>query len=123
MILRFLFCILLFSLIGSAQATRVLCQQKEQAILKEIEYARQHNHPYRVNGLERALNEVRTHCTDDKLRADHAKKITEHEAKVAKREQELREAQEKGNSSKIEKRERKLTEARQALATLKAQPY
>lgn len=66
----------LFSLSGSLMAAQSLCQQKEQDIQREIEMAQKHNNQRRVNGLERALTEVRAGCTDKKLKASHLEKLT-----------------------------------------------
>ncbi len=64
----------LFTLSAGSYAN-TLCQQKEQDIQKEISYAEKHNNQNRINGLKRALSEVRANCTDSKLRADHQEKL------------------------------------------------
>ncbi|ADD78628.1 MULTISPECIES: DUF1090 domain-containing protein [Pantoea] len=116
--------ITLFSLSGSLMAAQSLCQQKEQDIQREIEMAQKHNNQRRVNGLERALTEVRAGCTDKKLKASHLEKINAQKEKVAERERELKEERDEGHDKdKIAKRERKLEEARQELKKLQAEPY
>jgi len=116
--------ITLFSLSGSLMAAQSLCQQKEQDIQREIEMAQKHNNQRRVNGLERALTEVRSGCTDKKLKASHLEKINAQKEKVAERERELKEERDEGHDKdKIAKRERKLEEARQELKKLQAEPY
>lgn len=116
--------ITLFSLSGSLMAAQSLCQQKEQDIQREIEMAQKHNNQRRVNGLERALTEVRAGCTDKKLKASHLEKINAQKEKVAERERELKEERDEGHDKdKIAKRERKLEEARQELNKLQAEPY
>jgi hypothetical protein len=116
--------ITLFSLSGSLMAAQALCQQKEQDIQREIEMAQKHNNQRRVNGLERALTEVRAGCTDKKLKASHLEKINAQKEKVAERERELKEERDEGHDKdKIAKRERKLEEARQELKKLQAEPY
>ncbi|WP_145032100.1 DUF1090 domain-containing protein [Pantoea ananatis] len=116
--------ITLFSLSGSLMAAQSLCQQKEQDIQREIEMAQKHNNQRRVNGLERALTEVRAGCTDKKLKASHLEKINAQKEKVAERERELKEERDEGHDKdKIAKRERKLEEARQELKELQAEPY
>ncbi|WP_075182685.1 DUF1090 domain-containing protein [Pantoea sp. 1.19] len=123
MTLRPVLTLLLLAFAGTTYAANPLCQQKEQAIQQQIEYAKQHDNARRITGLERALSEVRGHCTDAELKAAHASKVAEHQEKVSEREADLREAQASGDSKKIAKREKKLAEAREELATLKAQPY
>ncbi|ARF51570.1 DUF1090 domain-containing protein [Pantoea stewartii] len=116
--------IVLFSLSGSLMAAESLCQQKEQDIQHEIEMAKKHNNQRRVNGLERALTEVRAGCTDKKLKASHLEKINAQKQKVAERERELKEERDEGHDKdKITKREHKLEEARQELKKLQAEPY
>ena len=96
----------LFALSAGSYAT-TLCQEKEQNILKEISYAEKHQNQNRIDGLNKALSEVRANCSDSQLRADHQKKI----------------AKQKGDADKIAKRERKLAEAQEELKKLKARDY
>ncbi|WP_153001963.1 DUF1090 domain-containing protein [Pantoea dispersa] len=115
---------ILFSLSGSLLAAESLCQQKQQDIQREIEMAKQHDNQRRVTGLERALTEVRTNCTDEKLKSAHAERIEAQQHKVAERERELQQDRQEGkDQEKIGKRERKLEEARQELKKLQAEPY
>ena len=103
---RIAFAITLFTLSAGSYAN-TLCQEKEQDIQKEISYAEKHNNQNRINGLNKALSELRANCTDSKLRADHQKKI----------------AKQKGDADKIAKRERKLAEAQDDLKKLEARDY
>ncbi|EFB5310147.1 DUF1090 domain-containing protein, partial [Salmonella enterica subsp. enterica serovar Kentucky] len=100
-----------------------LCQEKEQDIQKEISYAEKHNNQRRIEGLNKALSEVRANCTDSKLRAEHQKKIAEQKKEVAERQRDLAEAKAKGDADKIDKRERKLAEAQDELKKLEARDY
>lgn len=105
-------------------AAESLCQQKEQDIQHEIAMAKQHDNQRRVNGLERALTEVRANCSDSKLTAAHQERIKAQQDKVAERERELKEERQEGDDrEKIAKRERKLEDARQELKKLQAEPY
>ena len=105
----------LFALSAGSYAT-TLCQEKEQNILKEISYAEKHQNQNRIDGLNKALSEVRANCSDSQLRADHQKKI-------AKQKDEVAEAKQKGDADKIAKRERKLAEAQEELKKLEARDY
>ena len=100
----------LISLSTASQAVS-LCQEKEQDIQKEITYAQKHNNQSRIDGLNKALKEVRANCTDSKLRADHQKKIAGQKEEIAERKQDLQEAKQKGDADKVTKREHKLQEA------------
>ncbi|SFN23429.1 Protein of unknown function [Izhakiella capsodis] len=111
----------LFILAGVAQASDSLCQQKADAIRHEIDVAKKHNNQRRINGLERALTEAQSNCSDKMLRSAHQEKIAAQRAKVKEREHELAEEQAKSDDrAKIEKRERKLTEARAELKKLES---
>jgi len=112
----------LFSL-STASFAASLCQEKEKDIQREISYAEKHNNQHRVDGLKKALSEVKDNCTDSKLRADHQKKIAEQRDEIAERRQDLQEAKEKGDADKIAKRERKLQEAQDELKALEARDY
>ncbi len=112
----------LFSLSTTTFANS-LCLEKEQDIQREIGYAEKHNNQHRVDGLKKALSEVKANCSDSKLRADHQKKIAEQKDEIAERRQDLQEAKEKGDAEKIAKREKKLKEAQDDLKALEARDY
>ena len=105
---------ILFSTTAAVQAAS-LCQEKEQEILREISYAEKHHNQNRINGLNKALREVRANCSDSDLRAKHQQKISELHAEISERRAELKQAQQSGDREKISKRERKLKEELQAL--------
>lgn len=63
---RIALAITLFTLSAGSYANS-LCQEKEQDIQKEISYAEKHNNQRRIEGLNKALSEVRANCTDSKL--------------------------------------------------------
>jgi len=119
---RIILALTLASLSASAAATS-LCQEKEQDIQREIGYAEQHNNQHRIDGLKKALSEVKAHCTDSKLRADHQEKIAEQKDEIREREQDLKEAKQSGSADKVAKRERKLKEAQQELNALESRAY
>ena len=112
----------LFALSAGSYAT-TLCQEKEQNILKEISYAEKHQNQNRIDGLNKALSEVRANCSDSQLRADHQKKIAKQKDEVAERQHDITEAKQKGDADKIAKRERKLAEAQEELKKLEARDY
>ena len=99
------------------------CQEKEQEITREISYAEKHNNQSRVEGLNKALHEVRTTCSDSKLRAEHQRKIARQKDEVAERREDLAKAKQKGDADKINKRQHKLNEAQQELKTLESRDY
>ncbi|MCS2152778.1 DUF1090 domain-containing protein [Scandinavium goeteborgense] len=99
------------------------CQEKEQDIQREIHYAEKHHNQSRIDGLNKALREVKDNCSDSKLRADHQKKIAEQKEEITERRHDLAEAKTKGYADKISKREHKLTEAQQQLKALESRDY
>lgn len=107
----------------SAQAKPQLtgCAAKEQDIKQQIEQAHKHNNQHRVDGLQKALREVREHCTDESLHRERLSDVHEKEHEVKQRLRDLDEAKKSGNPQKIEKRNKKLKEARQELADAKAE--
>ncbi|MTD37968.1 DUF1090 family protein [Erwinia sp. CPCC 100877] len=120
---RIMLAVALFSLTAVAQASSSPCREKEQSILKEINHAGQHDNEYRLSGLKKALNEVRAHCDDDRVRAEHRKEIAEKRGDVAERRADLEEAKREGDPEKIAKRERKLAEEVSELKALEAREY
>lgn len=112
----------LFSLSTASFATS-LCLEKEKDIQREISYAEKHNNQNRINGLKKALSEVKANCSDKELRESHQKKITAQKEEVAERRHDLQEAKEKGDADKIAKREKKLKEAQEELKALESRDY
>ena len=92
------------------------CLKKEQELMKQLDYAKRYNNHGRIQGLERALEKVRTWCSDSGLLTKAEERIKDKREEVREREEELAEAlaEEKG-ADKIAKRKRKLEEAKNEL--------
>lgn len=104
------------------------CTDKRIAIEKEMGYARQHNNIGKLAGLEKALNQVNSHCSPESVRQEaHAQveklqqKQSEKQADLKETEEELRQAIRKGNKGKIRKYQDKVAEKKQELITLTRQ--
>ena len=104
------------------------CNDKRVAIEKEIGYARQHNNPGKLAGLEKALDQVNRHCSPESVRQDiHAqieklqKKQSEKQDDLKQAEQKLQQAVSRGNKDKIRKYQDKVAEKKQDLRTLNRQ--
>jgi len=95
------------------------CDAKRAALEQELAYARQYGNTHRIQGLERALSNVNTYCTDESLKAELEQDVAQKELEVREREADLREAIAKGDPDKIASREEKLAEARYELAEAK----
>lgn len=111
------------------------CAIKEQKLREQLEYATRYGNVHRIEGLNRALANVRTYCYSGyengynrydyapaarPFEFDRQHQIAKKQRKVEKRKQELHEAQLKGKPSKIAKRQRKLAEAEFELKQVQA---
>ncbi|SER41918.1 DUF1090 domain-containing protein [Halopseudomonas bauzanensis] len=106
---------------GTPAAGHETCADKEQRIMERLQRAEAANNQGQVRGLNKALKEVRDHCTEEGLAAERKQRIAESEAEVAERREDLAEAIRDGDKEKIEKREGKLTEALQELNEARAE--
>ncbi|WP_460133340.1 DUF1090 domain-containing protein [Pseudomonas sp. S1_E04] len=91
------------------------CAAKRQAISTQIEQAKAHGDSAQQAGLENALNEVTTHCTDASLKKERENKVLDAKHDVSRRQADLDKAMKKGDADKINKRKDKLAESRKAL--------
>lgn len=91
------------------------CAAKRQAIGTQIEQARAQGNSDQQAGLEKALNEVITHCTDAALRKERENRVLDAKHEVSSRQADLEKAMKKGDSEKINNRKDKLAESRKAL--------
>ncbi|OCG07765.1 hypothetical protein A9G13_06010 [Gilliamella sp. wkB178] len=114
----------LFSLASYAanqdEDQQLTCSGKKQAIEEQINFAKKNNNIHRVQGLETALNEVNTHCTDAELENKYKKEVSEKTAKVTERQQELAKAKVEGKQQKIADKQAKLKDAESELAAANA---
>jgi hypothetical protein len=104
-----------------AQSTLTGCAAKKDQIQQQIEYAQKYNNSGQIAGLEKALAEVNTNCTDASLRTEREADVRKKEQKVTEREQELTEAKTTGRTDKIQKKQEKLDDAKEELAEAKAE--
>ena len=95
------------------------CAAKKQNIETQIKYAKDAGNTNRVQGLEKALEETKRHCSETTLKNQRQQKINEKEAKVQKRQQELNEAKAKNDAKKVAKKQKKLAEAQAELKEAK----
>lgn len=116
---------LYFSIVGIAvlaaattahAETSAACALKRQDIETQIGHAKAAGRSQQVAGLEKALAANQAHCSDASLEQERQEAIEKAQRKVAEREQELAEAQAKGEARKIADKQAKLAQARQQLA-------
>lgn len=84
------------------------CLGKQNAIQTQLSYAKKANNVYQVQGLEKALNEVLTYCTDKKLEKKYKEKISKQMDDVKDRQYDLEKAKMDGRPDKIAKQQTKL---------------
>ncbi|CAK7011976.1 DUF1090 domain-containing protein [Kerstersia gyiorum] len=101
-----------------AQAANPGCERKAAEIEQQLDYAKTYGNVYRQRGLERALTEVRTHCTDAGLVSEKRSDIAEQNEKVNEIQAEIEEKQTEGRLDKVRKLERKLEREREELRLL-----
>ena len=99
------------------------CQAKREDIHRSIEAAKAQGHKHKVRGLEKALSEVESNCSDARLEADRQKRIERQEQAVAERERDLQKAQSDGDAKKVARRQSKLAEEQARLQQLKSAQY
>ncbi|EMO4162870.1 DUF1090 domain-containing protein [Morganella morganii] len=105
----------------SALSAQNGCDIKKSKIQEQLSYAKAHGNTHRVQGLERALQNVNTYCTPNSLRDDARDEVSDRTKEVAERKADLQKAIDKGDISKITKRERKLAEAEAELKEAQAE--
>ena len=103
------------------QTSATGCDAKAQRLQHQLEHARAHGNTNRAAGLEKALYDVNTNCTDQGLRAEREAKIRDKQQKVDERRRELAEAQADGRAEKISKKQQKLTKAQDDLRKAQAE--
>ncbi|MGY4534011.1 opacity protein-like surface antigen [Pseudomonas sp. TE3786] len=124
---RHLVCAALLSLLASAavaaETTQTLtgCAAKRDEIQQQIEQAKAAGNSAEQAGLETALSQVKSNCTDEQLEKSREQKVLDAQHEVKKRENELQKAMSKGDPEKIDSRKNKLAEARKELDEAKKQ--
>ena len=91
------------------------CAAKRQGIINQIELAKSRDNKDQQAGLETALNQVTTHCTDASLRKERENKVLEAKHEVSQRQADLEKAMKKGDAQRINKRKDKLAASRKEL--------
>jgi hypothetical protein len=114
---------LLASTAVAAETTKTLtgCAAKRDEIQQQIEQAKAAGNSAQQAGLETALSQVKSNCTDEQLEKSREQKVLDAQHEVKKRENELQKAMSKGDPEKIDSRKNKLAEARKELDEAKKQ--
>lgn len=91
------------------------CEAKKLEIENKIAYAREHNNSHHIDGLQKALHETESQCTEQQLLEQRNRKMEEKNQKVAECQAELEQARETGNPKKMAQKQKKLDRAREEL--------
>ncbi|WP_392553044.1 DUF1090 domain-containing protein [Orbus wheelerorum] len=95
------------------------CAGKKSAIQTQIDYAKKANNTYQVKGLEKALSDVNSYCTNSDLEKKYKEKVQDKLNDVQEKQADLKQAQLEGNTKKIAKQQAKLAEKQQELQNAK----
>lgn len=95
------------------------CAAKRAALESKLQDAKAHGNAHQAAGLQTALDNVKTYCTDAGLTQERKQRVLDAEKEVSQREKDLRKAMDKGDAEKIEKRKNKLAEAHAELEQAK----
>lgn len=86
------------------------CKKKICNLEKELDTAKKMNNSSKVDGLETSLDQVKKHCTDDKLTKDVEDKMDDAKEDLVEHTKEHEEAVKDNRPDKIEKYKAKMAE-------------
>lgn len=95
------------------------CEAKVCQIEKQIEFAKQNDNSNKEAGLQKALTEVKDHCTVDGLKEDLQDDIDDVMDDLAEHQDDLAEAIQDQELDKVEKYKQKIAEDKQEIMQLK----
>lgn len=108
-----------FSVFANDCDNKTGCDAKACQIEKQIELAKQYDNENKLEGLNKALKQVQSYCTNDDLKDELQDKIDDVKEDMAEHQHDLDEAIQDQKMDKIEKYKHKLSEDRQELTELK----
>lgn len=86
------------------------CERKFCEIETQLNIAQKMGNKHKVDGLQRALEGAKEHCTDNTLREDAVEDIEEAKEDIIEYKADLKEAEEDGKADKIRKYQEKIEE-------------
>lgn len=92
-----------------------ICAEKIERIQEQMEHAKKYGNQYRLRGLQRALEQVTQHCSDEHALSEQEHEVADKQQAVLERQADLDAAQRDNKSDKLAKRQRKLLEAQAEL--------
>lgn len=94
------------------------CERKVQSIERQLEQAKVHGNTHREQGLQRALHNVRTNCTDGSLVKELDEDIAEQKQEILELYEKIAEERAEGDVKKVVKLERELAKEQAELKAL-----
>ncbi|WP_213878596.1 DUF1090 domain-containing protein [Pseudomonas sp. dw_358] len=91
------------------------CAAKQQDIRTQIDQAKAAGNQNQLAGLEKALKQSNSHCTEASLKKERENKVLSARHEVAQRQADLDKAMKKGDADKINTRKEKLAASRKEL--------
>lgn len=85
-----------------------VCDFKAQEIQEDLQKATQNNNKKQISGLNKALKELKEHCSDNVVLLEAKTKVEKLKLKVTEVEEKLDKEKQKGKASRIKKAEQKL---------------
>jgi L-lactate utilization protein LutC len=102
-------CILSLQSFASAQCGDLSgCERKSCEIEYQIDKAKEYSNQHKVDGLTKALKEVKANCTNAGLKEKIAEKIESSEEDLAEYRADLEEAKQYGRTQKVKKYQHKI---------------
>ncbi len=97
------------------------CEHKFCKLEKQLEIAQEKGNKGKVNGLTKALENAKEHCTDKDLKEDLIEEIEDVNAEIVEYESDLKEAKEYGKKDKIHKYQEKIEEEKNKIKHLESE--
>lgn len=94
------------------------CDRKFCEIEAQIDIAQEKGNYRRADGIRKALENAKLHCTDESLRQGLAEEIIEAKEDLAEYEKDLKEAKEEGDMDDLRKYQKKIDEERNEIEQL-----
>ena len=95
------------------------CAEKTCQVEKQIEIAKKNGNDNKVDGLNKALNEIKNHCSDDKIISSLEDDLSKSNDELKEHQEDLKKAQAEEKSDKIEKYNAKIKEDEAEISALK----
>ena len=95
------------------------CEKKYCEIERQLNIAQGNGNDRKADGLRRALENAKEHCTDKALKEDLISKIEESQKEITEYESDLKEAYEYEKKDKVRKYQAKIEEERNEIKRLK----